>query len=115
MDLVTLPKVSVMARLGEAPMVTVDGSPVRGVRSAQVTVSADGFPQVSLVLGASDVDLVLPAGVTVLQAGPSATEFAAQLDVRRLEADALAEDDLPMGQSFARAVVAQAADFDDRG
>ena len=111
----TLPRVSVMGRPGEAPCVTVDGSPIPGVVSAQVTVARDGVPQVSLLLTAAAIDLDLPAGVTVLRAGPSAAEFAAQLDVRRLEGDALADDDVSMGEGFARAVAAQAAEFDDRG
>lgn len=112
----SLPKVSIMAAAGEAPTVTVDGSPVAGVRSAQVTVTADGVPQVSLVLTADAVDLDLPAGVTVLRAGPGAAEFAAQVDPRRLERDALDRlDDCPtQGEAFAAAVRAQAADFDDR-
>ena len=113
----TLPRVSVMAAPGEAPTVTVDGSLVPGVRSAQITVGAGGVPQVSLVLDAAEVDLVLPAGVTVLRAGPSAADFADQLNPQRLERDALErmDDDVTQGEAFAAAVAKQAALFDDRG
>lgn len=111
----TLPRVSIMAAAGEAPTVTVDGSPVAGVRSAQVTVAADGVPQVSLVLAAFTVDTDLPAGVTVLRAGPSAADFAERVDPRRLERDALEHiEALTQGEAFAAAVRAQAADYDDR-
>ncbi len=111
----TLPRVSIMATAGEAPTVTVDGSPIPGVRSAQVTVTADGVPQVSLVLAATAVDTDLPAGVTVLQAGPSAVDFAERVDPRRLERDALEHiEALTQGEAFAAAVRAQAADYDDR-
>lgn len=113
----SLPRVSVQAAAGEPPVVTVDGSPVPGVRSAQVTVTADGVPQVSLMLTATQVDVVLPAGVTALRAGGSAREFAAQMDTRRLERDALARLDNAgtQGEAFAAAVALQAADMDDRG
>ncbi len=111
----TLPRVSIMATAGEAPVVTVDGSPVAGVRSAQVTVTADGVPQVSLVLAATVVDTDLSARVTVLQAGPSAADFAERVDPRRLERDALEHiEALTQGEAFAAAVRAQAADYDDR-
>ena len=112
----TLPRVSVMAAAGEAPTVTVDGSPVPGVRSAQITVGAGGVPQVSLVLDAAAVDLVLPAAVTVLRAGPTAVDFAAQLSPARLERDALErlEDDVTQGEAFTAAVAVQARIFDDR-
>ena len=113
----TLPRVSVMAAAGEAPTVTVNGSPISGVRSAQITVTEGGVPQVSLVLTAAAVDLQLPAGVTVLTAGPTASEFARQLSPSRLEQDALErlDDDVTQGEAFAAAVVVQAAVFDDRG
>lgn len=112
----SLPRVSVQAAAGEPPVVTVDGSVIAGVRSAQVTVAADGVPQVSLVLAATGVDVALPAGVTVLRAGGSAREFAAHLDPRRLERDALArlDDASTQGEAFAAAVALQAADADDR-
>lgn len=112
----SLPTVAVHAAFGEAPDVTVDGTPIDGVHSAQVTVAADGVPRVVLVLSASAVTVELPAGVSVLQAGPDATTFAAQLDPRRLERDALEQiDTQTQGEAFAAAVTAQAADFDDRG
>jgi len=113
---VSLPRVSVIAAAGEPPTVTVDGSLIVGVRSAQVTVTADGVPQVSLVLTAAAVDVELPAGVTVLRAGPNATEFVNSLDPRRLERDALDRiDDATQGEAFAAAVAVQAGEFDDRG
>ena len=113
---VPLPRVSVsLLNPGEAPTVRVDGLPVAGVRSAQVTVTADGIPQVSLALSADSVDVELPAQVTVMRAGPGAVQFAQQLDPIRLEHDALEhDDDATQGEAFAAAVAAQAADFDDR-
>ena len=110
----SLPRVSVMAAAGEAPTVTVDGSPIAGVRSAQITVTADGIPQVSLVLTAAAVDLDLPAGVTVLEAGPKATDFAAALSPARLERDALEhlDDGVTNGEAFAAAVRQAARDWD---
>lgn len=112
----SLPRVSIMSAAGESPTVTVDGSLIAGVRSAQVTVSKDNIPQVSLVLAADAVDLELPAGVTVLRAGSPAAAFADQVDPRRLERDALQHLDAcgTQGEAFAAAVRAQAADFDDR-
>ena len=109
-----LPTVSVQAAAGEPPTVTVNGSPVAGVRSAQVTVTQDGIPQVSILLHAAVVDVELPAGVSVLQAGPSAAEFAEQLNPARLEGLALQQQeaaDLSMGESFANAVAQLAAEF----
>ncbi|HEY1180254.1 MAG TPA: hypothetical protein VGF17_29200 [Phytomonospora sp.] len=109
----SLPKVTVMAAAGEPPTVTVDGNPLPGVRSAQITVSKDGVPQVALVLAAAEVDLALPAAVTVMRAGRTASEFAAELNPVRLEQDALARlDDLTHGEAFAAAVAVQAALFD---
>lgn len=114
--LVSLPQVTVHAALGDAPTVTVDGTPVAGVQSAQITVGRGGIPQVSLVLHAATVSLELPAGVTVIKAGPSAAQFADQLDPRRLEHDALEViEAATTGEAFTAAVRAQAADFDDRG
>jgi hypothetical protein len=115
---VTLARVRVhLPELGQPPTVLVDDVPVAGVRSAQVTVTADGVPQVALVLAAGQVDVELPAGVTVLSAGPSATEFAASLSPARLEAAALQrlDDSATHGEAFCAAVAAQAAVFDDRG
>lgn len=114
----SLPKVSVQAEPGEPPTVTVDGSPVPGVRSAQITVTDGHVPQVSLVLAASAVDVELPAGVTVLRAGPSATDFAEQLSPARLEGLALAHLELAdgtQGEAFAAAIAVMAGEFDDRG
>lgn len=111
----SLPRVTVAGAAGEAPTVTVDGSQVVGVRSAQVTVSADGVPQVSLVLMASAVDVELPAAVTVLRAGPTASDFADRLSPSKLEDDALLaamDDDVTQGEVFAAAVRIQAAEFD---
>jgi hypothetical protein len=108
----SLPKVSVQAVPGEPPVVTVDGSPIAGVRSAQITVSADHLPQVALVLAVAEVDVELPAGVTVLRAGPRAVEFADSLSVPRLEAEAAGALDQSMGEAFAAAVRTQAAEFD---
>lgn len=109
-----LPKVSVQAVPGEPPVITVDGSPLPGVRSAQITVTDGHVPQVSLVLAASEVDVELPAGVTVLRAGPGAVEFAEQLSAGRLEADALTriDDDGTTGEAFTAAVRSAAAEFD---
>lgn len=113
----SLPHVTVTARPGEAPLVLVDGSALPGVRWAQITVTADGVPQVSVMLTASAVDLDLPAGVTALRAGPSATEFARGLSPARLEQDALErlDDDVTQGEAFKAAVSVQAALVDDRG
>lgn len=109
----SLPKVTVMAAAGEPPTVTVDGNPLPGVRSAQVTVTADGVPQVAVVLAAAAVDLELPAAVTVMRAGRTASEFAAELNPVRLEADALQHlDDVTQGEAFCAAVAVQAALFD---
>lgn len=111
----SLPRISLQAAPGERPVLTVDGSPLPGVRSAQVTVTADGVPQVSLILAASAVDLELPAGVNVITTGPTATEFAEQLSPARLEGLALQQlelDDLTQGEAFARAAQLMAAEYD---
>lgn len=109
-------RVSIIAMPGEAPIVSVNGVPLPAVSRAQVTADVNGVPQVSLVLSAAQVDLDGDAQVTVLKAGPNASEFADQLDVVRLERDALDRiDDQTTGEAFAAAVRAQAADFDDRG
>ena len=109
----SLPRVTVTGAAGEAPTVAVDGSQVPGVRSAQMTISADGVPHVSLMLAASAVDVELPAAVTVLRAGPTASDFASRLSPKRLEDDALTQDeDNTLGESFAFAVAQQAAEFD---
>lgn len=110
-----LPRVSVQAALGEPPTVTVDGNPVPGVRSVQVTVSKDAIPQVALVLAADTVDVELPAGVSVLRAGGSLADFADALNPARLEALALAaheQADLTQGEAFAAAVAQLAAEHD---
>lgn len=110
-------RVSILALPGEAPTVSINGVPVPAVKSAQVTASGDGVPQVALVLAASRVDLDTDAQITVVKAGPGAAEFADQLDPVRLEHDALdmIDEGLTQGELFARAVTLQAADFDDRG
>lgn len=110
-------RIAVTAAPGEPPSVTVNGLPMPAVQQVQVTATAVGVPQVSLVLAAAQVDLDLDGQVTVLRAGPTATEFADRLDPSRLERDALSalDDDLTQGEAFAAAVVAQAVDFDDRG
>lgn len=111
-----LPRVSVQAAPGEAPVVTVDGSPVAGVRSAQVTVGADHVPQVTLVLHAAEVDVELPAGVTVLRAGTSPAEFAERINPAHLEGLALGylehDPDCTQGEAWARAVQQAAAEHD---
>lgn len=111
----SLPKVSVQAHPGEPPVVTVGGSPIAGVRSAQITVSADHVPQVSLVLTAAAVDVELPAGVTVLRAGPGATEFAEQLNPARLEGLALQHMEMTdgtTGEAFTAAARVMADEFE---
>lgn len=108
-------RVAVTALPGEPPSVTVNGLPLPAVRSVQVTAAADHVPQVSVVFAAAQVDLDVDGQVTVIRTG-SAVEFAQQLDVRRLEHDALDgfDSDLTQGEAFAVAVRAQAAEFDDR-
>lgn len=109
-------RVSIVAQPGEQPIVNVNGIPLPAVASVQVTATATGVPQVSVVIAAAQVDLDTDAQVTVLRAGPSASEFAQQIDVRRLERDALENlDDRTQGEAFTAAVRAQAADYDDRG
>lgn len=109
-------RVSIIAMPGEPPSVHVNGMPLPAVKSAQVTATVDGVPQVALVLAASQVDWDGDATITVLRAGPGATDFADQLDVQQLEHDALTRiDDCTQGEAFAAAVRVQAAAFDDRG
>lgn len=112
-----LPRVSVVAQPGAAPRVSINGVELPAVRSAQVTSTVDGIPQVSVVFTAARVDLDVDAQVTVVTAGGGATAFAERLDPQRLENDALLhlEDDLTQGEAFTAAVRAQASDWDDRG
>lgn len=110
-----LPVVTITAGPGDAPAVTVDGTAVPGVRSAQIVVSADHLPQVVLSLAAERVELDLPAGVAVLRAGPGAAEFADQLNPARLEGLALEHLELhdgTQGEAFAAAAALMAAEFD---
>lgn len=108
-------RVAITALPGEAPSVQVNGLPLPAVRSVQVTATADHVPQVSVVFSAAQVDFDLEGQITIIRSG-SAIEFAQQLDVRRLEHDALSgfDSDLTQGEAFAVAVRAQAAEFDDR-
>lgn len=110
-----LPAVGIaMHSPGDAPSVTVGGVLVQGVRSLQVTATQDQLPQVSLVLTAASVDIQLPAGVTVLQTGPSPSDFAAQLNPARLEGLALEYLELhdgTQGEAFAAAAAAMADEW----
>jgi hypothetical protein len=112
--LVSLPKVSIFGESGEGPVVTVNGTRLSAVRAVSVLAERDRVAQVSVTFMA-EVDLELPARVTVVRTGgASASEFAARLDPTQLEAAAagLAGDDLTMGEALARAVAEQAARFD---
>jgi hypothetical protein len=111
-----LPSVEVTAHPGEEPAVRVDGVPLPGVLSVQVSAVTGQVPHVSLVLAAGELSLDVAGQVRVMRTGPSATEFADALDVKRLERDALDRlDDSTQGEAFAAAVRAQASDYDDRG
>lgn len=111
-----LPSVRVTARPGEDPVVAVDDRELPGVLSVQVSAVTGQVPHVSLVLAAGVLSLDVAGQVRVMRAGPSAAEFADQLDVKRLERDALERlDDSTQGEAFAAAVRAQASDYDDRG
>ena len=112
----SLPRVHISCAAGEAPTVVVNGAPLEGVVSAQVTVAADGVPRVAVALCAASVEVELPAGVSVIRSGPSAGVFVQSLSPAWLEQDALGRsDDASMGESFVAALAVQAAEFDGRG
>lgn len=70
--------------------------------------------RVSLAPGSLSVDLA-EAGVQLLSAGPTASEFAASLSPARLEQAALASvGDVTTGEAFCAAVADAARLFDDR-
>lgn len=114
----SLPQVRVHLTADGRGEVFVNDEPLAGVLAVTVVGAVGDLPRVIVTLRPGDITADLPeAGVQLLQAGPDATAFAAQVDPRRLERDALQHlDDCPtQGEAFAAALRAQAADFDDRG
>lgn len=111
-----LPRVVIRAAAGDAPLVTVDGVTLPGVRSTQIHVAQDRAPQVALVLAADAVDAELPAGVTVMRQGGGAGEFADGLNPARLQTLALQvldhDPDVTQGEAFAAALVQLAEEWD---
>ncbi len=112
----TLPEVRVVLNADGTGEVWVNGVKLPGVIAIQVSGAVREVPQVFVTLRPGQVVTNLPeSGVQLFTAGPTATEFAARLDPRRLERDALDRiEDGTQGEAFAAAVAVQATDFDDR-
>ena len=110
----SLPKVHVTLTADGRGEVWVNDEKLPGVIAVTVMGAAGELPRVVATVRPGELTVDMPeAGVQLLRSGPSATEFAARLDPRRLERDALDRlDDGTQGEAFAAAVAAQAAEFD---
>lgn len=111
----TLPRVHVKLTADGRGEVWVNDQQLPGVLAVNVLGAAGEVPRVVATIRPDEVTIDLPeAGMQLLRSGPSATEFAARINPRRLERDALArlDDVATQGEAFAAAVSVQAAEFD---
>lgn len=112
-----LPHVQALLRADGTGDIFVNEVRLPGVVGMQITAHAGGVPHVAVTLRPDQVLAELPdADVQLVQAGPTAVDFAAQLNPGRLDELALAQmeasnEDLTMAEAFAAAITQMADEF----